>query len=61
MDLGSHSLPNTVFTFKVPVLFSNVWEECLGGRYGGFTKGRSMVIAKQLTGGDRMLFLVHYT
>lgn len=49
MDLGSHSLPNTVFTFKVRVLVSDVWKERLGGRYGGFMKGRSMVTAKQLT------------
>lgn len=38
MDLGSHSLPNTVFTFKVPVVFSNVWKEHLGGRYGSFVR-----------------------
>jgi len=39
MDLGSHSLPNTVFTFKVPVVFSDIRKEGLGGRWGDFCEG----------------------
>lgn len=52
MDLGSHSVPNTVFTFKVPVVLSNVWQECLGGRYGGLGKGRTVAAKQQVDGRD---------
>lgn len=52
MDLGSHSVPNTVLTFKVPVL-SGVWQDCLGRRYGGLGKGRTVPAKQLVDGGDK--------